>query len=199
MNGKTDNELWVLCQQSNEDAFKTIFNRYYKYLVIVAIRIVQSEFDAKDIAQNVFVTIWDRRLEIQIKSSVKSYLHRAALNKSINHKNAQKVKHSIDENLQIPEKQTATQNLERKELKAIIHKAIDQLPSRCRTIFILNRYENLSYKEIAEHLNISPRTVEVQLAKARKILRDLLASYRYIYIYLFLQADKGIDLLDCLY
>ena len=199
MNKKSDIELWSLCQSNSEEAFKTLFNRYYGYLAMVAMRIVQDESGAKDIAQNVFVKIWERRSKIKINSSIKSYLHRSALNMAINHKKARKANYSINENYHVPTKLSANSDLERTELKQIIHKAIDTLPDRCRTIFILNRYENLSYKEIGNHLEISPRTVEVQLAKARKILRDLLASYRYIYFYFIYYADKGIDLLDCLY
>lgn len=181
MVNKSDHDLWLLCKQNDEAAFKELFYRYYHYLTKVAIKIVQDEFEAKDIAQNVYVAIWNRRGEIKINSSIKSYLHRSTLNKALNQIKKRKIDYTIDTDIQIPSKrENADTKLERNELREIIHQAINQLPDRCRTIFILNRFEHLSYKDIAERLEISPRTVEVQLAKARKALRDLLAAHRFI-------------------
>ena len=79
------------------------------------------------------------------------------------------------------------EKLEAAELQSVIDQAVDQLPERCRLVFVLSRFEQMSHKEIANQLDISPKTVENQITKALKILRETLGPYLSIWVLLVAQ------------
>lgn len=177
MKQQTDQELWNAIQADDELAFRTLFDRHYKSLCYTAYKVFSDEHQAKDIAQEVFLNLWRRRAAINIHTSVAAFLRRAVVNKSIDHVRAKKIDF---EDCTIPDKASniEQQQLELKELKSLIHHTVNQLPERCRLIFSLSRFEELSHKEIASQLNISEKTVENQITKALKLLRKVVASYQ---------------------
>ena len=129
---------------------------------------------AEDIAQEVFVEVWKRKDAIEINASLKGYLRRTAVNKTLNHLRKKKLEldDGGDELGAVSyDGASSQQKLEAQDLKEIIHKTIDSLPERCRIIFGLSRFEELSYREISEKLDISIKTVENQMSKALKIIR----------------------------
>ncbi|MEL6922891.1 MAG: RNA polymerase sigma-70 factor, partial [Bacteroidota bacterium] len=166
---------WLAGLNRGEDAaFRQIFDQYYKYLVVTAYNYVNDDAKAKDLTQDVFVELWKKRADIVITSSLKSYLRRSVINKALNWIKSQKRfdfgDESLDQNWTSTETD-AIRQLEGADLQAIIQTAIDGLPERCRTVFKLSRFENLSHKEIAAQLNISTKTIENQMTKALKIIR----------------------------
>lgn len=128
---------------------------------------------AEDIAQEVFVQVWKKRESLNVNISLKGYLRRAAVNRTLNHLRSKKVEFEQEEAiLHVPDREPTTQKeLEAKDLKKLIDKSINSLPERCRIIFGLSRFEELSYREISESLGISVKTVENQMSKALKIIR----------------------------
>lgn len=152
-----------------------LFPVYFPLLCRVVYRIIPVPETAEDIAQEVFYELWRKRKQITFASSVEGYLKRSAVNKSLNYVRDHKhhlmdtpLKHLHSNAPSIP------QQLAADELQKQIDDEINQLPERCRVIFVLSRFEDMSYQEIADKLGISRKTVENQVSKALRILRDRL-------------------------
>lgn len=170
--------------------FEALFQVNYRPLCASAYRIVQNKDIAEDIVQDVFIKLWEKRNSLTISTSLKAYLFQSVINQSINynkkHRNAQ-----IRESLFIAsiglDTDTTTEQIDYKETSIRIDAAIKSLPQACRMVFVLSRYEHLSYKQIGEQLRISVKTVENQMTKALKLLRDrLLWMYLFIFLNFFL-------------
>jgi len=163
-----------------EIALQRIFNHYYKYLVVTGYNITGDNEKAKDLVQDVFYELWKKREKLDIQSSLKSYLRRAVVNRSLNYIKTQKRFDFGDENFdaQTPDQTVSAQKtLEAQDLKSALNQAINGLPAKCKAIFMLSRYEKLSHKEIAAKLDISTKTIENQITKALKIVRTAVAKY----------------------
>lgn len=164
----------------DQKALRQIFNQYYKYLLVTAFNIVGEEEKAKDFVQDVFFELWKKRENIHIHSSIKPYLRKAVVNKALNFLKSQKRMQWGDEALDYhrPSQDIdAQQQLETKDLQAVITDAIESLPAKCRIVFSLSRFEDLSHKEIAEKLNISTKTIENHMTKALRIIRIAIREY----------------------
>ena len=156
-------------------ALEALFEVHYKSMVITAFRIVQDRDIAEDIVQNVFINAWRKRNNITIRTSLKFYLFRSAIGQSLSYikkiKNVNALEElkesgreinnfSDDFSFALPDTRKRTED------------AIALLPPACRTVFVLSRYEQLSYKEIALKLNVSEHIVETQVSKALRYLRN---------------------------
>ncbi|GAL85314.1 ECF subfamily RNA polymerase sigma-24 subunit [Sporocytophaga myxococcoides] len=164
---------------SDPESFERIFRTYYAQLCRSVYRIVQDKDASEDIVQEVFMKIWTKKDELSIHLTIKSYLFAAAYNSSFNYLKQQKKFSDTEEEtwINIAGSDRADQSLHSGELDEHINQAINSLPPACRSVFILSRYEELSYKEIAETLQISVKTVENQMVKALKVLREKLAPF----------------------
>lgn len=161
----------------DEAALREIFNQNFKMLTIEAFRLTSEQAVAKDLAQEVFYELWKRRESLQIQTSLEAYLRRAVRNRALNFLKTQK-KYLFDEdlaaeNLETRHSENFHQNFDEKEdLVAALHDAIAELPEKCRQVFMLSRFEDLSHREIAERLEISTKTIENQITKALRMLRE---------------------------
>lgn len=175
----TDEELIQLLQVDGEKAIDLIFRRYYQYLCYAVYRVIPDRNLVEDLAQEVFFELWRKRTNLEIKTSLKAYLRRAAVNRSLNYIRDQKIKFDDREELPDVERLRVVQPriMEEAELKRMIEAAVKALPERCRIIFSLSRYEEMSYQEIADNLNISVKTVENQISKALKLLKLAIEPY----------------------
>ena len=163
-----------------QSALQKIFKHYYKYLVVTGYNITGDNEKAKDLVQDVFYELWKKREQIDIQSSLKSYLRRAVVNRSLNYIKTQKRFDFGEDNFdaQTPDKTfSAQKELEAQDLKTAINTAIDSLPAKCKAIFMLSRFEKLSHKEIAAKLDISTKTIENQITKALKVVRTAVEKY----------------------
>lgn len=128
---------------------------------------------SKEIVQEVFINLWNKRDSITSERSVKSYLYTSVKNRCFNwlrdHKKFRS--HVLDFEIEDHDTIFERDDLESQEIKKRIEDAMEKLPDRCREIFELSRFEDLKYREIAERLGLSVKTVEVQVSKALKILR----------------------------
>lgn len=177
---ETEQSYLLEIRKGNKSAFKLVFDTYYADLSRYAFSMLKRQEEAEDLVQQVFVNFWEKREQTIISGSLKSYLFRSVHNQSLNLIKHEKVKASYVQHSQffdIKYQSDVEETLEGKELETQIAAAIQTLPKQCQKIFVMNRMESLKYKEIAEQLDISIKTVENQIGKALKILRSSLAPY----------------------
>jgi RNA polymerase sigma-70 factor (family 1) len=167
-------------RNGEEAAYKDLFANYYKVLTVFANRYLKDIEASKELVQDLFVHLYERRENLDINSSLKSYLFRSTHNRCINFINAQKIRAKYAEHVNFTT-DVQDNNLEHhvysSELEHALYLAIGELPPKCRSIFTMNRFDGLSNTEIAEKLKLSKRTVETQISKALKILRVKLEPF----------------------
>jgi len=174
---------------SQNDLFEQVFRAHFKSLHAYASTITRDPVVGEEIVQNIFVKLWEKKEETEIRGSVSVYLYRAVHNESLNHLKHMKVRskyqsHAVHEMKN--QSDSAYKKIILKELEAKLQRALHELPEQCRTIFQLSRFEELKYREIAERLDISPKTVENQMGKALKLLRMKLIDFLPLTIFLIL-------------
>jgi RNA polymerase sigma-70 factor (ECF subfamily) len=170
-------------KQDDRSALKDLFEQHYPMVCQSIRRFVHDHATCEDLAQEVFLRFWQKRQKIQIDSSLPAYLRRMAINEALAYLRRHK-KYQEEELVPGLEPDTdpgAEQQYLHGELKDSISEAINALPPRCKTVFQLSRYEELSYKEIASKMDISVKTVENQMGKALKILRVQLKNYLHLF------------------
>ena len=175
-----EQELLRHIKKDDHKAFRQLFDIYYKYLVVTVYNVSGNLDVARDMAQDTFADLWNRRQKIQIESSLKSYLRRTVLNKTFNHFKLKANKYDDLESIHVQANMEAgaQQRLEAQEMEQIIHGAIQALPEKCRLVFTLARLEGLTHKGIATQLGISTKTVENQMTKAMKRLKMALEQFK---------------------
>lgn len=171
-------------------AFEELFKSYFTPLCSFAQKYVNDVDEAKDIVHNVFINLWNKREEIDMETSLKSYLFQGVYNRSLNFIRDHKKLVQFDTPQSVAELNQYVESkdhLESNEAESRINNALDDLPEKCREIFLMNRFDGLKYREIAEKLNISIKTVETQMSRALKTLRERLSDMIILLIYLIIQ------------
>ena len=169
----------------DHSALAPIFDQQYEPVCKAIFRFVQDPGLTEDLAQEVFVRFWEKRADLNIGSNLGAYLRRMAVNEALAYLR-KKSRYLADElPLHIPGHlaPTADEQLATAELSARITAAINSLPPGCRTIFQLSRFEEKTYQEIADTLDISIKTVENQMGKALRILRKKLGDYLMAFLF----------------
>lgn len=166
--------------------FEQLFKAHFVTLCRFARQYVQDEDTAQDICQKVFIQLWQKREQIDPKQSIVSYLFTAVKNRCLNHIRDHKKYRSKVLDLDLAQEEWSFQQdlFIEEELKASIAAALSELPEKCRKVFEMSRYQQMTYKEIAEELEISPKTVEAHMSKAIKSLRIHLKDYLLAYLIL---------------
>ncbi|GAA4311433.1 RNA polymerase sigma-70 factor [Mucilaginibacter gynuensis] len=168
--------------QGDTKVFEALFKLYYTRLTLFANRFTNDLAVAEEIVADVFTLLWERGHEIVFTTSLKSYLFTTVKNRCLNHLKHQKIENLyvnyLEKNKLLDEVMSAVENgYEEKELALQIKQAISTLPEKCREVFVMSRFSDMRYKEIADQLNISPKTVErhmgIALEKLRKILKHV--------------------------
>ena len=174
---------------SQEAMFNTIFREQEYKLYTLALRLTKSDQNAKDIIQEVFLNLWERRDRIHEIDNVEAWLYRVTENKVVDFLRKasadNRLKKAIWHNLQEILNDTGAQ-VEAKEFNTLIQKAIDQLPPQRKIIYRLNREIGLNYKEIADKLHISRHTVKNQLHESLKFMRGFLSIRISVILFFFL-------------
>ena len=165
-------------------SFEALFRHYFPALMAFSLKFLPSEDDAREVVHMVFINLWEKRNSLDTSTSLKSYLFTSVHNRSMNMIRDRK-KFSDEEIPEIPSETSIQAQMESMELEEKINTVIASLPEKCREVFELSRFEGLKYGEIAEKLNISVKTVENQMSKALKILRDKLAKYLSLLVWIF--------------
>ena len=186
----SDLQLMSLLQKDDHAAYTEIYERYFGLLYLHAKKKVRNKEDARDIIQEVFISIWNRRAYIEAQSEIIPYLYTVLKNKIINWIARQDVNSrfvSHFQNFYRDETCITDHKVRESQLAAIIDKEIGELPPRMREIFELSRKAHLSHKEIAQKLDISEQTVKTQVKYALRILKNNLGLMVYLYMYFTLK------------
>ena len=161
-------------QQTDGEAFmEALYRAYYRPLATTAARVVQDRAAAEDLVQEVLLTVWKNRRTLVVTTTYQAYLTRAVLYAALRYAARQKRQVGWDETSP-PEagRNTTEEHVYGQEAEAAVAAALATLPPQCRTVFLLSRQEGLSYQQIAEALEVAPKTVENQMGKALRLLRQ---------------------------
>ena len=168
------------------NTFEMIFRDYYKPLVQYGNTLLKDPDETEDIVQQVFVSVWEKRTQLDIHTSLRAMLYKAVHNACLNRIKHYKVRAAHAEELKATHSyEDASDQLQAKELNEKILRAVDTLPEQCARIFKMSRFEQLKYQEIADQLGLSVKTVENQMGKALKIIREALKDYLPLLILFF--------------
>ncbi len=190
----SDKEILRNINIGNEDAFEFVFLTLYNELCVYAYAILKDRDNAEEVVQEVFVKLWEAHNELSIKLSINAYLYKAVHNRCINLLNHTQIKKKYvtetainGSNLVSPvTSDYPIANLLVQELEVKINQSILELPKQCREVFLLIRYEDLSYTEAAEKLGVSVNTIKTQLQRALSRLRENLKNYLPVLIIILL-------------
>ncbi len=179
-----DKTIINILKNDDRQGFNEIFDSYYPRMYAYALRYVSNKNDAEDIVISTLAHIWETRAKINITSSVASYFFRCVHNRCIDHLkrinkeqknrvfiNREEFENSYDLEYNVEDV------LLNKELGEHLKNNISELPEQCRKVFVLSKLEGLSQKKIAKELNITVNTVETQMSRALKKLRNGLSKY----------------------
>ncbi|MFQ6600101.1 RNA polymerase sigma factor [Flavobacterium sp. C3NV] len=180
-------------KNGDEKAYKFLLNKFHRKLNAYALTLVNDHSMAQDIVQNVFLKTWKNRIKLNPEFSIQSFLYKSVYNEFINtyqqNKAMMLLQQKYVDSLQQVVETTDESSIER--MLAIINKEIQNLPPKCQKVFILSKKEGLTNIEIAEHLEISIKTVEAQISKAFKILKEKLKdNYNMMLFLLFHSPQK---------
>lgn len=172
----SDNEILQQFKNGSKAAFEEIYHRNSKGLYTHALAMLDDEDEAKDILQELFTSFWVKGKELELKTSLKTYLHSALKNRILNRIEHDRVRANYLNSLSLfLADSTIEDKLQEEERMQQIEREIQSLPEKMKEIFELRRSKELSYKEIGEHLGISDKTVKKQISNAIKILKVRLA------------------------
>jgi RNA polymerase sigma-70 factor (ECF subfamily) len=174
-----DSELLERLRRGDTTAFDTIFRTWYGPLVGTAERMLRDRAVAEELVQDVMLELWRRRETLSSEGSAQAYLFQATRNRVLNHLRHVKIEQRSEPELRddSPASPHADSALAHEELTVAIQRAVQALPDRCREVFELSRVHGLKYAEIAKTLGISVKTVEAQMGKALRTLRERLAAW----------------------
>ena len=178
----TDILLITKIKSGDIQSFKEVFDTYYAPLLIYSTCIVGDSDEAEEIVEQLFYTIWKNHKELPLLRSLHAYLYGAVRNQSLqylSHKNVQQIfaKKTKDGNESDTHEIDPQKQMELNELESFVNATIDNLPERRRIIFRLHRFEGIKYDEIASQLQISVKTVEAEMTKALKTMREQIGIY----------------------
>ena len=183
-----EQQVLVTLKEGSESAFEMVFRTYYRPLCQYAYSFLHDRDEAEEVVQTAFINIWDKKDQVEIQTSLKAYLYRIVRNSCLNVIKHAKVKQQHVAHEMVHGESThenVSQSVISSELEERISVAMKVLPEQCRLVFQLSRFEELKYSEIADQLNISVKTVENQIGKALKIMREQLKDYLPLFLILF--------------
>lgn len=170
-----------------QSQFDELYQMHFSFLCNFAQQYVEDSGTAQDICQKVFISLWEKRDQIDPKLSIKGYLFTAVKNRCLNYLRDHKRYRSkiLDIDCGDIELSFEEDHFAEIELQAQIEKALNSLSPKCRQVFEMSRFQGMRYREIAEQLDLSPKTVEAHITKAIKSLRKQLQHFISIILCLF--------------
>ncbi|NWJ52475.1 MAG: RNA polymerase sigma-70 factor [Bacteroidetes bacterium] len=181
---------WVVeLRNDSQTAFAELFNRYKKKLYYFALSYLNDSAEAEEVVQSVFVRLWENRSTLDETMSIKNFIYKSTVNACYNFLKKKAVRNRYLENELVAFNEAENRSYDEifyKDLKRQIDNIISSLPSQQQQIFQLSRFEGLSHADIADKLNLSIRTVENQIYRALKVIKDnLKVEYFFWFCFLF--------------
>ncbi len=164
----------------DDAAFEQLFKAHFKALHAYASVMLHHDSHAEEIVQSMFLKLWEKREILSIQTSLKAYLYKCVYNDCLNYLRHKKIELKYQDHAVFTMNDQAgrtSDKLELDELQGRLKEALNDLPEQCRTIFQMSRFEELKYREIADQLGLSVKTIENQMGKALKILRLKLVDF----------------------
>lgn len=183
----------ITFNQLDKKTFEQLFKSHFVALTAFAKKYVKDLDLSKEIVHDVFVNLWDKRETIDADKPIKSYLYTSVHNRCLNAIRDHKKFDTSEKTLKkadVAMSWNYEDNMDELELEEKINRSIAALPDKCKEAFVLSRFEQLKYNEIATKLDISVKTVESHISKALKILRENLSEYIKFLIITFLTIFK---------
>jgi RNA polymerase sigma-70 factor (ECF subfamily) len=174
-----ERELLLRLRQGDDAAYDAIFRQWYAPLVATTAALLRDRGPAEEVVQDVMLELWRRRESLTLETSLRAYLFQATRNRALNYLRRQRVEARGESTIAagLPTPEPADSEVREAELSVAIQAAIAGLPDRCREVFELSRIRGLKYSEIATELGISVKTVEAQMGKALRVMREKLAPW----------------------
>jgi len=175
----SDKRLITDLKNGDKKAFEAIFSRYKNRIYYFALKYLHSAVEAEELVQNTYISLWEHRHLLNEQLPVKSYLFKIAVNSVYNYYKHEAIRKKYLDRLlySYPDMENTTQNsVEESELHKMIDTLMENLPLKQRLVFNMSRWEGLSHTEIAKRLNLSLRTVENQIYRALKYIKENLSE-----------------------
>lgn len=202
----TDENIIDHLQKGEEDAFRYIYDKYYGYLCAVAKSYLCDDIMAETVVEDVIYNIWEIREKLNIHTSLRSYLIRSVKNRAINYLQQEYIAKEVSvnslqdyteiESFYFIEEEHPLEKILETELENTIATAVDNLPEECRKAFIMSRYHDMKYEEIAAQMGISVNTVKYHIKNALSRLRVDLKDY--LMVLLILSVTHQVPISDTL-
>jgi RNA polymerase sigma-70 factor (ECF subfamily) len=186
-NEVSESDRIILLNKGHQPTLDSVYRSHYTGMYRYAFLFVKDELLAEDIVHTIFLKILEKKVTLDTKTSLKSYLYRSVHNECLNYFKHQKVIDSYHlQNLDNQADIDSSDRFQHEELVLVLSKALETLPEQCRTVFQLSRYEDYKYSDIAQELGISISTVEKHIIKALKRLRTELADFLPVLLWILL-------------
>lgn len=192
-----DNDILIeSLKNGNEKAYNYLIDTYHHKLCVYANSLVKNVYSAEDIVQNVFIKVWEQRTRLKTNHAIKSFLYKLVYNEFIDLYRKNQSLFSLEKSyydaLNSIVLEDDSESLQR--VINVVDKEIQNLPPKCKEVFILSKKEGLTNIEIAEHLDVSIKTVEAQITKAFSILRSSLDEKIKNFLFLLFSKKKNLRL-----
>lgn len=179
-----DSVLVETLRKGDITAFDKLYYKYNKKLFIFSVKFLKDRREAEDLIQKIFTTIWERREWLDKEKSFEGYLFKIARNEIYDQLKLRIIREHYRDYL-LNNQQTDTDDLEKKKLIEQVFQLVDNLPERRAKIFRMSKEEGLTYKEIAEQLQISENTVDTQIRHSLNYLREEMLKFQKIVLIFF--------------
>lgn len=175
----TDGELYLLLKEKSDKAFRLFFYHYHDFFFRVAIYYVRKEDDAQEVVLNAFMKLWKLPADsVDAIQNLKNYCFILVKNESLTFlSRCHEQGDVLEDGLHTADRSTPESELLHDELLQVYAEAIDQLPARCKEVYINIKEKNKSYAEVAEEMGVSLKTIDNQLQKAVKSIKELINQY----------------------
>ncbi len=173
----TDDLLVAKLRENDEDAFKSLYDRYSKKIYFFSLRYIGSKEETEELVQSIFINLWEHRSSLNETLAIKSYIYRSAVNYITNYLKKKAIRTRFNES-EIHKTGILSNHIYEQvflhDLESTINSIVDNLPAQQQKIFRLSRHKGLTNKEIASKLDLSVRTVENQMYRVLKVIRTFL-------------------------